>query len=52
MTQLILKPCAKKTSNGQLGRGMGSPIPRLQEGAWTREGPKVGGEDCEDLRVS
>ena len=24
----------------QLGRGMGSPIPRLQEGAWTREGPK------------
>ena len=23
------------------GRGMGSPIPSLQEGAWTREGPKV-----------
>ena len=22
------------------GRGMGSPIPSLQEGAWTREGPK------------
>ena len=24
----------------KMGRGMGSPIPGLQEGAWTREGPK------------
>ena len=24
----------------KMGRGMGSPIPSLQEGAWTREGPK------------
>ena len=24
----------------QVGRGMGSPIPSLEEGAWTREGPK------------
>ena len=23
-----------------MGRGMGSPIPSQQEGAWTREGPK------------
>ena len=29
----------------RMGRGMGSPIPSAQEGAWTREGPKVGGED-------
>ena len=29
----------------KLGRGMGSPIPRLQEGAWTREGPKSLTED-------
>ena len=35
-----------------VGRGMGSPIPSVQEGAWTREGPKVGGEDCEHLRLS
>ena len=27
----------------KLGRGMGSPIPRLEEGAWTREGPRVVG---------
>ena len=27
----------------KLGRGMGSPIPRLKEGAWTREGPRVVG---------
>ena len=26
-----------------LGRGMGSPIPRAQEGAWACEGPKVVG---------
>ena len=26
-----------------MGRGMGSPIPSHQEGAWTREGPKVVG---------
>ena len=25
------------------GRGMGSPIPSLQEGAWVREDPKVVG---------
>ena len=24
-----------------VGRGMGSPIPGREEGAWTREGPKV-----------
>ena len=24
-----------------VGRGMGSPIPGPEEGAWTREGPKV-----------
>ena len=36
----------------QVGRGMGSPIPSLQEGAWTREGPKVGGEDCVHLSLS
>ena len=29
----------------KLGRGMGSPIPRLQEGAWSREGPKSLTED-------
>ena len=27
-------------SGMEMGRGMGSPIPSLQEGAWTREGPK------------
>ena len=26
-----------------MGRGMGSPIPSLQEGAWVREDPKVVG---------
>ena len=26
---------------GTVGRGMGSPIPSSEEGAWTREGPKV-----------
>ena len=26
--------------NEEVGRGMGSPIPSLKEGAWTREGPK------------
>ena len=25
----------------RVGRGMGSPIPSPEEGAWTREGPKV-----------
>ena len=29
--------------DSKLGRGMGSPIPRLEEGAWTREGPRVVG---------
>ena len=24
-----------------MGRGMGSPIPSLEEGAWVREDPKV-----------
>ena len=27
----------------KVGRGMGSPIPSLEEGAWTREGPRVVG---------
>ena len=26
-----------------VGRGMGSPIPSVQEGAWVREDPKVVG---------
>ena len=26
-----------------MGRGMGSPIPSAQEGAWVREDPKVVG---------
>ena len=48
----IFLECTATKPPIQLGRGMGSPIPRLEEGAWTREGPKVGGEDCVVLRVS
>ena len=29
-----------------LGRGMGSPIPRVQEAAWIREGPKFSSGGC------
>ena len=35
----------------KMGRGMGSPIPSLQEGAWTCEGPKVGGEDYAAFKI-
>ena len=37
--------CAQKREpkGTKRGRGMGSPIPSPQEGAWTREGPRVVG---------
>ena len=32
-----------KDNSMGVGRGMGSPIPSPQEGAWTRKGPRVVG---------
>ena len=31
---------ANRQMQFKVGRGMGSPMPSLEEGAWTREGPK------------
>ena len=43
----LMHPC-------YVGRGMGSPIPSVQEGAWTREGPKFvdGGRGVRPLMSS
>ena len=38
--KLLLRVRQEEIESHQVGRGMGSPIPSLKEGAWTREGPK------------
>ena len=41
--QSLQKAGGRNTTTRWMGRGMGSPIPSPQEGAWVREDPKVVG---------